>query len=180
MDEVGIDVVAKISRILHEGLGERFAPPTTMAGVIADGRVGRKSGRGFYRYESSDGTRTRGGVDTSIYELVNRNPRPAPDTAEIVDRALLAMVNEAVWTLNDGVLRSPRDGDAAAVFGLGFPPTMGGPLRYLDDRGLPGVVERLGELVATHGPRFAPAPLLVELADAGRTLTYEDAGTPAP
>lgn len=173
MDEVGIDVVTKISRILQDGLGERFTPPSTMAGVVADGRLGRKNGRGFYRYERTNGASTRGGVDTSIYELVDRNPRAAPDTAEIVDRALLAMVNEAVWSLNDGVLRSPRDGDAAAIFGLGFPPTLGGPMRYLDDRGLPAVAERLRELVATHGQRFAPAPLLMELADSSRTLTYQ-------
>jgi 3-hydroxyacyl-CoA dehydrogenase/enoyl-CoA hydratase/3-hydroxybutyryl-CoA epimerase len=86
------------------------------------------------------------------------------------------MVNEAVWTLNDGVLRSPRDGDAAAIFGLGFPPALGGPLRYVDDRGAMAVVERLRELVATLGSRFTPAPLLIEIAESGRTLTYAGTG----
>jgi 3-hydroxyacyl-CoA dehydrogenase/enoyl-CoA hydratase/3-hydroxybutyryl-CoA epimerase len=142
-----------------------------MEAVVADGRQGRKNGRGFYRYTQEG----REGVDPSIYELVRRNPRPAPATDEIIDRALLAMVNEALWTLNDGVLRSARDGDAAAIFGLGFPPGLGGPLRYVDDRGAAQVLERLQHLVSEHGSRFAPAPLLVELVQAGGSLTYETA-----
>lgn len=172
IDEVGIDVAAKISRILSDGLGERFAPPRTMDAVIDQGRRGRKNGRGYYEYRAEGGGWTRGGVDASIYEFVQRSTRPAPDVDEIVDRALLAMVNEAVWTLSDGVLRSARDGDAAAIFGLGFPPGLGGPLRYVDDRGAAAVVRRLRELAATHGSRFAPAPLLVEVADAGGSFTY--------
>jgi 3-hydroxyacyl-CoA dehydrogenase/enoyl-CoA hydratase/3-hydroxybutyryl-CoA epimerase len=172
IDEVGIDVAAKIARVLRDGLGERVAAPSTVEAVVADGRQGRKNGRGFYQYRSDNGEYVRGDVDPSIYELVQRNPRPAPDKDEIVDRALLAMVSEAVWTLNDGVLRSPRDGDAAAIFGLGFPPALGGPLRYVDDRGVAEVTARLRELAGTHGPRFTPAPLLVEVAEAGRSLTY--------
>jgi 3-hydroxyacyl-CoA dehydrogenase/enoyl-CoA hydratase/3-hydroxybutyryl-CoA epimerase len=172
IDEVGIDVAAKIARVLRDGLGERMAPSPTMEAVVADGRHGRKNGRGFYRYGTEQGERLRGEVDTSIYELVQRNPRPAPDRDEIVERALLAMVNEAVWTLNDGVLRSPRDGDAAAIFGLGFPPALGGPFRYVDDRGVAEVVDRLRGLAATHGPRFTPAPLLAEIAESGGSLTY--------
>jgi 3-hydroxyacyl-CoA dehydrogenase/enoyl-CoA hydratase/3-hydroxybutyryl-CoA epimerase len=73
------------------------------------------------------------------------------------------------------VLRSPRDGDAAAIFGLGFPPALGGPFRYLDDRGPAIIAERLRTLAQTHGSRFTPAPLLTEIADGNRTLTYERA-----
>jgi 3-hydroxyacyl-CoA dehydrogenase/enoyl-CoA hydratase/3-hydroxybutyryl-CoA epimerase len=171
VDEVGIDVATKISGILQEGLGARMAPAPSMAAVVGDGRQGRKNGRGFYRYDERDGTQVRGGVDPSIYELITRSPRPVPDTDEIVDRAVLAMVNEAVWTLGEGVLRSPRDGDAAAVFGLGFPPHLGGPFRYIDDRGPAAVVDRLGALVAEHGARFTPAPLLVDVAEREGSFT---------
>lgn len=171
LDEVGIDVAAKISAVLQDGLGDRLSPAAAMQAVVRDGRQGRKNGRGFYRYRTEDGRTHRGDVDASVYELVPRTPRPAPGPDEIVDRAVLAMVNEAAWTLGDGVLRSPRDGDAAAVFGLGFPPHLGGPLRYVDDRGVRQVVRRVRELAATHGPRFTPAPLLVEVADRGASLT---------
>jgi 3-hydroxyacyl-CoA dehydrogenase / enoyl-CoA hydratase / 3-hydroxybutyryl-CoA epimerase len=177
VDEVGIDVAAKISRILQEGIGSRMAPAPSMAAVVADGRQGRKNGSGFYRYERRDGDLVRGDVDPSVYELVTRSPRPAPDRDEIVDRAVLAMVNEAVWTLGEGVLRSPRDGDAAAIFGLGFPPQLGGPLRYIDDRGSAAVVDRLRTLVADHGERFTPAPLLVEVAQRGGSFTLDGSQT---
>lgn len=177
IDEVGIDVASKISQVLVDGLGERLAPAPVMAAVVADGRRGRKNGRGFYHYTQRDGRPVPGDADTSIYELVPRTPRPVPDTDEIVDRALLAMVNEAVWTLGDQILRSPDDGDAAAIFGLGFPPHLGGPLRYIDDRGAAAVVARLQALAAMHGQRFAPAPLLVEVADRGATFTRREGTT---
>ena len=167
IDEVGIDVAAKIARVLADGLGERLSPSATLESVVADGRRGRKNGRGFYHYSDQG----RGDVDRAIYELVRRNPRPAPSAEEIVDRALLAMVNEALWTLHDGVLRSARDGDAAAIFGLGFPPELGGPLRWVDDRGPAVVLERLRGLVSQHGARFAPAPLLVDVVERGESLT---------
>lgn len=173
VDEVGIDVAAKISEILQEGLGSRMAPAPSMAAVVADGRQGRKNGRGFYRYQQRDGSQVRGEVDPSIYELVTRSPGPAPRRDEIVDRAVLAMANEAAWTLGDGVLRSPRDGDAAAIFGLGFPPHLGGPLRHIDDRGPGIVVDRLRALVADHGERFTPAPLLVEVAERDGSFTRD-------
>lgn len=172
IDEVGIDVAASISHILTEGLGERLAPAPVLEAVVRDGRQGRKNGRGFYAYTGQGGDARRGDVDPSIYQLVTRSARPVPDADEIADRALLAMVNEAVWTLHDGVLRSPRDGDAAAIFGLGFPPQLGGPFRHLDDRGPGTALARLRELRSVHGDRFTPAPLLDELAAGDRRLTF--------
>ena len=172
IDEVGIDVATKISRVLTDGLGERLTAAPVMAAVVADGRLGRKNGRGFYLYQSQHSTAERGAADPSIYQLVQRRPGSAPDHDEIVDRGLLTMVNETVWTLGDGVLRSARAGDAAAIFGLGFPPHLGGPLRYLDDRGAAAVLRRLRDFQERLGPRFAPAPKLVELAESGERLTY--------
>ena len=177
LDEVGIDVAAKISRVLTDGLGDRLAPAPVLAAVVRDGRHGRKNGRGFYAYTGEGGGARRGEADPTIYQLVTRSARPTPDADEIVDRAVLAMVNEAVWTLHDGVLRMARDGDVAAIFGLGFPPQLGGPFRYVDDCGPATVLARLRELEAVHGARFTPAPLLEELAADDRRLT--DGGDPS-
>jgi 3-hydroxyacyl-CoA dehydrogenase/enoyl-CoA hydratase/3-hydroxybutyryl-CoA epimerase len=177
IDEVGIDVAAKISRILTDGLGDRLAPAPVLEAVVADGRQGRKNGRGFYAYSGDGADARRGDVDPSIYQLVTRTTRPVPSADEIVDRAVLAMVNEAVWTLHDGVLRSARDGDAAAIFGLGFPPQLGGPFRHVDDRGPAEVLARLQALRDVHGDRFAPAPLLDDLVADGRRLTGEEAAS---
>jgi len=69
----------------------------------------------------------------------------------------------------EGVVRSVRDGDIGAIFGIGYPAFRGGPLRYLDDLGAARVVDVLGELRDRYGERFEPAPSLVEMAaDEGR------------
>jgi 3-hydroxyacyl-CoA dehydrogenase/enoyl-CoA hydratase/3-hydroxybutyryl-CoA epimerase len=80
----------------------------------------------------------------------------------------LMMVNEAVRTLEEGVLHSARDGDVGAVMGIGFPPFRGGPFWYVDTVGAGNVVERLKKLEAKHGKRFAPAKMLVDYAAGDR------------
>jgi 3-hydroxyacyl-CoA dehydrogenase/enoyl-CoA hydratase/3-hydroxybutyryl-CoA epimerase len=161
-DEVGIDVGAKIGKILEHAFGDRMGAPAGMAALTADGRQGRKNGRGFYRYEEGK----KAGVDESVYQVLGVTPRPGTiSRQEIQTRLSLQMVNEAVRCLEDGILRSARDGDIGAVMGLGFPPFRGGPFRWADQVGGPVVVERLRELTKVHGERFAPAPMLVELAD---------------
>jgi 3-hydroxyacyl-CoA dehydrogenase/enoyl-CoA hydratase/3-hydroxybutyryl-CoA epimerase len=161
LDEVGIDVGAKVAKVLHHAFGERMDPPASMARVLEDGRQGRKNGRGFYLYE--DGKKK--GVDASIYALVSGDAGRTPmEAREIQDRLVFAFLNEAVLCLQDGILRSPRDGDVGAIFGLGFPPFLGGPFRYLDHLGARFAVEVLERLKARHGPRFSPARLLEDLA----------------
>ena len=83
------------------------------------------------------------------------------------------MVNEAALCLGEGILRSPRDGDIGAVFGLGFPPFRGGPFRYADTLGVAIVVDKLRRWQDKFGVRFTPAPLLVEMALAGKKFFAE-------
>jgi 3-hydroxyacyl-CoA dehydrogenase/enoyl-CoA hydratase/3-hydroxybutyryl-CoA epimerase len=78
------------------------------------------------------------------------------------------MVNEAARCLEEGILRSPRDGDIGAVFGIGFPPFRGGPFWYVDTEGAQSVLDRLRALEARYGKRFAPAAMLEEMARDGR------------
>jgi 3-hydroxyacyl-CoA dehydrogenase/enoyl-CoA hydratase/3-hydroxybutyryl-CoA epimerase len=80
------------------------------------------------------------------------------------------MANESLLTLGEGILRSARDGDIGAVFGLGFPPFRGGPFRWVDSEGSARVLERMRRLEGRLGPRFSPAPLLVEHAATGKPL----------
>ena len=165
LDEVGIDVGAKVGKVLYQAFGERMKPPAALEKVIADGRLGRKSQRGFYRY--ADGK--KGEVDESVYDLLPGGPkRRALDRREITDRVVLGMVNEAIRCLGEGILRSARDGDVGAVFGLGFPPFRGGPFRHADQLGARQLLDRLEALRARYGDRFEPAPLLVEHARSGR------------
>jgi 3-hydroxyacyl-CoA dehydrogenase/enoyl-CoA hydratase/3-hydroxybutyryl-CoA epimerase len=85
------------------------------------------------------------------------------------------MVNEAVMCHAENVVRCPRDADVGAIFGLGFPPFRGGPLRYVDEVGAEEIVRRLRNLEQQLGSRFAPAPSLVAMASAGRTFHAGDA-----
>ncbi|MEO1303254.1 MAG: 3-hydroxyacyl-CoA dehydrogenase NAD-binding domain-containing protein, partial [Myxococcota bacterium] len=163
MDEVGIDVGAKVGAIMQGAFGERMRAPEVMETVVTDGRHGRKSGRGFYRY--SDGVRD--GIDRSIYELLPRAERVEVSVEEIQDRMILQMVNEAARCLDEGILRNARDGDIGAVFGLGFPPFLGGPFSYIDRRGAASVCDRLSQLRERYGVRFEVAPNLEQLAKSG-------------
>jgi 3-hydroxyacyl-CoA dehydrogenase/enoyl-CoA hydratase/3-hydroxybutyryl-CoA epimerase len=83
-------------------------------------------------------------------------------------RCVLQFVNEALYCFGERILRSARDGDVGAVFGLGFPPFRGGPFRLVDTMG-PGVVlRRMKQYEQSFGKRFTPAPALVEMATANR------------
>jgi len=166
IDEVGIDVGAKVSKILHLALGARMAPPVSMARVVEDGRQGRKNGRGFYVY----GAKQRQ-PDESVYALIAGGIERRPfEPREIQDRLCFAFLNEAALCLQDGILRSPRDGDVGAIFGLGFPPFLGGPFRYLDQLGARFAVEMLETLAERHGERFQPAALLLDKTKSGKSF----------
>jgi 3-hydroxyacyl-CoA dehydrogenase/enoyl-CoA hydratase/3-hydroxybutyryl-CoA epimerase len=163
LDEVGIDVGAKIAKIMQHHFGARMAAPAGLARLLDDGRQGRKNKRGFYTY---DGKGKK--VDETVYDLlpVGRERRPHEER-DIQDRVVFAFLNEAALCLEDGILRSPTDGDVGAVFGLGFPPFRGGPFRYLDHLGARFAVETLERLRAKHGDRFKPAQVLVDMAREG-------------
>jgi 3-hydroxyacyl-CoA dehydrogenase/enoyl-CoA hydratase/3-hydroxybutyryl-CoA epimerase len=163
LDEVGIDVGEKVGKILHGAFGERMAPPAALSDVVKAGRLGRKSRKGFYTY---DGKEKR--VDRTVYDLLpGGRARKRVPAEEIEERIVFQMVNEAIRCLGEGILRSARDGDVGAVFGLGFPPFRGGPFRFVDAMGTKAFLERMEALRARHGERFEPAPLLVERGRSG-------------
>ncbi len=166
LDEVGIDVGAKVAGVMHHHFGDRMSPPSAMEKVIADGRLGRKAKKGFYTY---GGKKKR--VDESVYGLLPGGSARRPvEAREAQERLAFAFLNESVLCLQEGILRSPRDGDVGAIFGLGFPPFLGGPFRYLDHLGARFALETMEKLQARHGGRFQPAPMLVDLAREGRTF----------
>lgn len=172
LDEVGLDIAGKSGAIFFEAFGERMAPAQSLRAVVESGRLGRKGKKGFYKYDD-DGK--KGGPDPSVYELLPSGAARAEVSAEeIQQRCALAMVNEAVRCLEEGIIRSPRDGDVGAVFGIGFPPFRGGPFRYIDAAGAKRVVEQLEELSGRFAPRFAPAERLVAMARRGERFYPAD------
>ena len=165
LDEVGLDVAVKVAGVMQEAYGEHIVPVPGegIAALVKAGRLGRKSGRGFYFYKAGK----KRGVDESVYGLLGVHPNGGPRPAEILQRLVLGMVNEAARALGEGVVRNPRDGDIGAIFGFGFPPFRGGPLRYADDLGAERVVGDLERLAERHGVRFAASEVLREHARRG-------------
>jgi 3-hydroxyacyl-CoA dehydrogenase / enoyl-CoA hydratase / 3-hydroxybutyryl-CoA epimerase len=167
VDEVGIDIAGHAGAVLHEAFGRRMAPAPPLAALADSERLGVKGGLGFYRYD--DGQEK--GVDPEIYELLgDAVPRERISIAEeeIRARLLLVMINEAAHILEEGITDSAGDVDLAMIMGTGFPPFRGGLLRFADEVHPRILLERLREYEAKHGTRFTPAPLLEELAEAGR------------
>ncbi len=166
LDEVGIDVGTKVVGTLVEAFGSRLAPPPSLQLLLASGRLGRKNKKGFYDYTGKHSGRRP--VDASVYRDLGLSsptegklkPRGWSDAGSIAERCLLMMVNEAVHCLGEGILKSPRDGDIGAIFGLGFPPFLGGPFHFIDEQGCQEIAVRLRRLQREYGDRFAPAPLL--------------------
>ena len=138
-DTVGLDVCLHVGRILAQAFGR--PAPEAVADLVASGRLGRKSGAGLYTWQDGKAAKPAATGD-------------APHDLE--DRLMLPMVNEAVAILREGVVADADLIDAGVIFGSGFAPFRGGPLRYARERGPQSVLDRLGELEARYGARFRP------------------------
>jgi 3-hydroxyacyl-CoA dehydrogenase / enoyl-CoA hydratase / 3-hydroxybutyryl-CoA epimerase len=157
-------VAIEVNQMMERAFGERMPSPAAVERLRRDGRRGRKNGRGFYR---NDG---RKGVDQSIYAALEVRPSKNRVGPDIALRTALRLINEAAFCFGEGVLKSARDGDVGAIFGLGFPPFRGGPFRFVDAMGAREVVARLERLELIHGARFAPAPILLDAARRGASF----------
>ncbi|WP_404408296.1 fatty acid oxidation complex subunit alpha FadJ [Pseudidiomarina marina] len=162
MDEVGIDVAAKVAPIMADELGDRFRAPDAFGKLLDDERKGKKNKKGFYAYS---GKKPGKSVDESVYGLLGISPSAKLGGDEIAQRTVLLMLNEAAYCLDEGIIRSARDGDIGAIFGIGFPPFRGGPFRYMDAVGVAEIVRRLQNYRQQHGERYTPAQLLVKMAE---------------
>ncbi|MBC7379030.1 MAG: enoyl-CoA hydratase/isomerase family protein [Burkholderiaceae bacterium] len=156
------------------------ANPDNYVQIVADriceaGRFGQKTGAGWYRYEAGK----RDPIPDPIVEgLIAEyrkeqgiTPRKISD-AEVIERCMYALVNEGARILADGIAARASDIDIVYLNGYGFPLHRGGPMLYADSVGLPNVVRRLRQFAAEPGadPSWQPAPLLVQLADEGKTF----------
>jgi 3-hydroxyacyl-CoA dehydrogenase/enoyl-CoA hydratase/3-hydroxybutyryl-CoA epimerase len=167
LDDVGLDVAVKACEVLHAAFPDRIPDAAAQAALVADGRLGRKSGKGFYEYDAPEGKRRD--PSKEAYRLLGVEPKEdAPFTPqEIEDRLVLPMINEAAFCLEEGVVARPAKLDLAMIFGTGFPPFRGGLLKHADEIGLAEVAGKLRGLVERYGARFAPSPLVERLARSG-------------
>lgn len=163
LDEVGIDVATKIMPVLQEAFGERMAAPESFSQLKETGRLGKKDKRGFYDYNhTGDGPRP---VDTSVYTELGIQPNTVMSKEDIQKRCHLILLNEAARCLEEGILDSPRDGDIGAIFGLGYPPYLGGPFQYMEKVGLEVIESELRSLVDAGMARFEPSGIFAKLAE---------------
>jgi 3-hydroxyacyl-CoA dehydrogenase/enoyl-CoA hydratase/3-hydroxybutyryl-CoA epimerase len=164
IDEVGLDVGDKVGHILHDAFGERMPLPKTFDALLQKKRLGKKTGSGFYIYSADKKDKE---LDPNIYEILNISKTTEIPDQDILDRCVLAMVNEAARCLEEKVVDSADTVDLGMIMGTGFPPFRGGLLRFADSYGLENVVSRLKALSATYGKRFDPSPALLNYAKKG-------------
>ena len=177
-DMAGIDVGVNV----HRTNAHRYPPDPTYyqadAALYAAGRLGQKTGKGFYRYEKGDRTRHD---DPEALQILQRRagelgiePRAHSDT-EIEERCIYPLLNEALRILDEGIAQRASDVDVVWCMGYGFPRYRGGPMFHADTIGLPALLAGMEKYQSLYGPmHWEPAPLLVRLVREGRTLADWD------
>lgn len=172
LDAVGLDVAFDVSATLLPLTTDASPTPPVFEAMIANKRLGTKSGHGFYRYK--DGKRQE---PDPIPEM-NTDPLRIPEPTMFGDglisgiqqRLMFPMINEAARCLGDGVVTEAWMVDLAMILGTGFAPFRGGPLRLVDQWGVAEVVARMEHLAELVGPRYKPCDKLTELRDSGDTF----------
>jgi 3-hydroxyacyl-CoA dehydrogenase / enoyl-CoA hydratase / 3-hydroxybutyryl-CoA epimerase len=139
-DVVGLDVSLHVGQVLSEAFHREV--PQILIKLVEQKKLGRKSGEGFYRWK--DGKAQK---DDAAHAAI---------PADLQDRLILSLLNEAVATLREGIIQDADLLDAGAVFATGFAPFRGGPLQYARDRGIANITQRLNELADRYGERFRP------------------------
>jgi 3-hydroxyacyl-CoA dehydrogenase/enoyl-CoA hydratase/3-hydroxybutyryl-CoA epimerase len=167
LDEVGLDVAQKVAVVLGTAFSDRMSAAPMLDRLASAGRLGKKSGTGFYRHRASKRL-----PDPNLGEVLGLSRRRSTRGFQhLSERMVLAMVNEAAWCLDENVVSDPGMLDLAVVFGAGFPPFRGGPLRHGDALGVSHVASRLTALRAERGERYRPAERIVRMAQSGGRLS---------
>jgi 3-hydroxyacyl-CoA dehydrogenase/enoyl-CoA hydratase/3-hydroxybutyryl-CoA epimerase len=164
-DEVALDLAWKILQATKADLGAGAVDPAQEqlldALVNKHGRLGRKNGKGFYDYPEKGAKRLWDGLGD--LQKVTLDPDTL-DVEEMKQRFLVTQALEAARTVEEGVVVDPREADVGSILGFGFAPFTGGTLSYIDGMGVSEFVLLCDHLAKTHGPRFKPCDLLLDMA----------------
>lgn len=164
-DVVGLDTSLFAGKVIADAFPDRAVMPKIVGELVKAGRLGQKSGAGFYVYAKGP----KGADDPALEPILARcrkQPR-AFTPEEITDRLFLPMLTEASRVLMEGIVRDPGDVDMGLILGIGFPASRGGLLRWADDQGLARVLEKLAKYEKL-GARFQPTEQMKKLAASGR------------
>jgi 3-hydroxyacyl-CoA dehydrogenase / enoyl-CoA hydratase / 3-hydroxybutyryl-CoA epimerase / enoyl-CoA isomerase len=163
-DVVGLDTSLYAGKVLQAAYPDRAVASKLLEELVQKGRMGQKSGAGFYKYAKGP----KGVDDPEMIPILTKyrtKPRTISEE-EMTQRLFLPMLTEAVRTLQEGIVRDPVDLDMALIMGIGFPPWRGGLLRWADATGSAKVVEMLKKYESL-GPRYAIPEMLAKNAASG-------------
>jgi enoyl-CoA hydratase/long-chain 3-hydroxyacyl-CoA dehydrogenase len=173
-DEVGIDISYHVAAFMSKAdLGVRMegGDPAFLKNMIEKGMSGRKSGKGFYLYpkDAKKGAAKQLNPEMlSMLKEITQSKGEKISKEDMQNRTISRFVNEAAFCLQDGIIRAPADGDIGAVFGIGFPPFLGGPFRMLDIKGTSKFVDQMLRYRDQKGLQFEPCQLLKDYAKSGK------------
>jgi 3-hydroxyacyl-CoA dehydrogenase/enoyl-CoA hydratase/3-hydroxybutyryl-CoA epimerase len=165
IDEIGVDITVDIADTLARAYGRRDESPEILRKMQSANMLGRKTDRGFYKYEGKQQ------VPNESLEQWRASPTPNGDV-DLANRLIFLMVNEAARCLEEKVVAAPDDADYAMILGTGFPAYRGGPLRFADHFGLKKLVDEM-ERLARKDEKFAPCEILKQRARAGTKFYAE-------
>jgi 3-hydroxyacyl-CoA dehydrogenase/enoyl-CoA hydratase/3-hydroxybutyryl-CoA epimerase/3-hydroxyacyl-CoA dehydrogenase/enoyl-CoA hydratase/3-hydroxybutyryl-CoA epimerase/enoyl-CoA isomerase len=169
-DLVGLDTSLYAGRVVNAAFADRAKTTRILDELVAAGRLGQKSGAGFYSYAKGPK-----GTDDPAFAAIWQRCRTGQrqmSQEEITDRLFLPMVTEASRVLMEGIVREPGDVDMGLILGIGFPAFRGGLLRWADTMGLPKVLEMLKKYEHL-GTRFQPTEQMRKLAAEGKGFYRE-------
>ena len=173
-DLTGIDINYHVNKTFEKRLGERYKVHPLTELIYQTGCFGRKTGSGYFDY-SGDQPEPNPKVVNVVKKYLrdNRISSRKMSKDKIIDAMLSLGINEAALMIEEGICDRPQDMDLAMIYGTGFPPYLGGILRYADKWGLKNVYQKLVDLEKQYGPRFKPAALIKEMAESGK-MFYPD------
>lgn len=176
-DMAGIDVGWRVRKALGHFTEAGVRKPLVHDKLYEMGRYGQKTGRGWYLYDDD----RKATPDPEVLALIRKSaadagiPQRAFTAEEIIERTIYALINEGARILEEGYALRAADIDVIYINGYGFPARLGGPMMFADQTGLAKIASRIGEFHAEFGDRWAPAPLLVRLANENKTFREYDA-----
>jgi 3-hydroxyacyl-CoA dehydrogenase/enoyl-CoA hydratase/3-hydroxybutyryl-CoA epimerase len=172
MDDVALDLLTKITSETAKAMGDAYQPipgEKEVAQMVADGRLGRKNGKGFYDYPAAGGNKTLWQGAKDMFPVTMTEADPA-QVEELKKRLLYTQAVTAARCFEEGVITDPREADVGSILGWGFAPWSGGIVSLIDAIGTAKFVEELDRMTKLYGERFAPPKLLREMAANGETF----------
>jgi len=166
-DVIGLDTALFAGRVLVAAYPDRMFESKILPRLVEAGRLGQKSGAGFYRYDSASRKGTPDPLLDTMVAKLGSDPKREFAEEEITNRLFLAMLVEAIHALSETIVRDPETIDISLILGTGFPTARRGLLRWADTIGAKKIVEAL-EAYKSLGPRFKAPQMLIQLARTGK------------